>query len=134
MKTITLRISTKYLYLASLLVIISLITGIYIIFHLADKNLLEQNNYLNQQCSYCEYCSYCQGLVNIEPTLKMYNKSIKGLAKNGLAFTDEYYVVWTKNRTYCDIMNLDPHMDCINETAFHELVHIMIAKSQHFCK
>lgn len=67
--------------------------------------------------------------------LKMYNQTIGKLLIDGVYFNgQDYYCVWTANRTYCDIMDLDPSLNCVNVTAFHELTHAMIDSDyEHFC-
>ena len=98
------------------------------------KANIEHNTYIEQKCADSAYVS-SQILEGIDSYYALTNKSLKIESRtNGMAFNGDAYCVYTKGRDYCDIMELDPNLDCINETAFHELTHIMIYNDyEHFC-
>jgi hypothetical protein len=57
---------------------------------------------------------------------RMYHQSLANESNyiNGIAYGDQYYCVWTKDRSY----------EYINKTANHEMLHILIEKNRtHFC-
>jgi hypothetical protein len=65
--------------------------------------------------------------------LVKYNETVKEKMRlYGIAYADEYYCVWTKDKNYCDIMNIDPSLECVNETAFHELMHIELYNNSYY--
>ena len=68
---------------------------------------------------------------------KASGEELPSIGRNGAYYHDKFYCVWTKDRDYCDIMEADPSLDCVNVTAFHELTHAMVRQNKqgisHFC-
>lgn len=85
-----------------------------------------------------ENTEHCAEFFDAAERSRMTNRSIKRYLKvNGLYLDNQYYCVWTENRTYSDIVEDDPSLPSVNNTALHELAHDMIHKdnnsSNHFC-
>jgi len=91
-----------------------------------------------------EECSVCSDVIQYGEKAALFNASmVKRANAVGLAFGDSGYCVWTKDRTPCEIADNDPSLgwlrhQCINETALHEMFHVLIAQShtnwKHFCE
>lgn len=106
--------------------------------HLKDTELVYQQYLADNNATYEQYLQHDIYLRNV--TCNMYGVNKTTVLVRGLYFDDGFYCVATINRSYCDVMNTDPTLDCINKTAFHELSHAMISGTydghgpEHFCK
>lgn len=63
------------------------------------------------------------------------DKSYFGTRLDGIYRNNSFYCVWTGGEDTCDILDVDPNLDCVNQTLIHELAHYFVSQDkQHFCK